>query len=123
MSEPRKRMAISPNARRGGNIDDRRGLRGLVGRVQARNHFGSLERAMRRGDQLRDRARYWNQTDPSVRGMAGDRVFNHTPRVGDTVGADPLDLETFNSRFMPSRPMARPRQGLRPGTTSTMGRR
>jgi hypothetical protein len=98
--------------RRSGRILDRRGLLGWRGRMETLAGLRELDRAMAANRRSQARAHYWNQTDPSVRGMAGDKVFHHTPRVGDTVGG--------TSR---AQPMSRSRQGLRPGRTSTMGRR
>ena len=95
MPETRRRMRIGPNARRGGNIDDRRGedrrfqvlARDGDMYVSPRQHDERVYTALRNSRQRRD----------------GSRVTDYGQR-----GA---------------RPMSSGRQGSRPGTTSTMGRR
>lgn len=93
MPEPRRRMRIGPNARRGGNIDDRRN-------TPEAQHM-----------------RYWNKTyHPENGGVR--RSFRNSPMVGDFVGEE-LETRTFRRSI----PMLPRRQGLRPGQTATMGRR
>jgi hypothetical protein len=93
MPETRRRMRIGPNARRGGNIEDRRGE---DRRFQVLERQDGMFVTPRQHDERVYRAlRGRNRSD-------GSRVTDYGQRG--------------------SRPMSRGRQGSRPGTTSTMGR-
>ena len=89
--------------------------------------------------------RYWNQRDGTLMPNGQqDRIFNHVPQVGDNVGgrnATRRDGGGFRpDRYRPLNttprqrtanrvgsgrvvPMSLSRSGMRPGRTSTMGRR
>jgi hypothetical protein len=93
MPETRRRMRIGPNARRGGNIDDRRGE---DRRFQVLARDGDMYVTPR-------------QDDPRVHRALRNSRRNES-RVSD-----------YGQRG--ARPMSNSRQGLRAGTTATMGRR